>query len=114
MSTNVLTDREKVYRGLLKPKSKLTNGQIRRRVLTGRFKSTQGGLKANQLKENKRGSVVSAKASAKAKSRYNGSAAQAWALATKEYMRKSGEKRFPKKGSAGHAAIRKLYLARLK
>jgi len=108
-----LTDREKVLKGLLKPKSELTNAQVRRRVKEGRFKSTRGGLKSSQLKGNKRGAVVSARASAKAKSRYSGSAAQAWAMATKEYMRKSGAKKFPKKGSAGHAAIRKIYLARL-
>merc|ERR1719321_408703 len=83
-------------------------------VFKGTKVSTSGGLKKSDLKKNKRGKVVSAKASARAKSSKGAKVISAWGAATKAARKALGIKGFcpvggkTKQGQALLAKVKSL------
>ena len=80
-------------------------------VFKGTKAKTSGGLTKADLKKNKRGKIVSAKASNRAKSSKSGMKIAAWGLALKAARKQLGIKGFKacKKGSALYKATKAIY-----
>merc|ERR1712194_807235 len=89
--------------------------QAKASVFRGTKVKTSGGLKKSDLKRNKAGKVVSAKASARAKKSKGYSKIMAWSSATKAARKALGVKGFcpvggaSAKGKALHAKVKSLY-----
>merc|ERR1719188_2905965 len=81
-------------------------------VFKGSKVKTVGGLKKTDLKKNKAGKIVSAKASARAKKSKQGGKILAWAAATKAARKALGVKGFCPVG--GSSAKGKALLAKVK
>merc|ERR1712154_87023 len=90
---------------------KKTRVGSKRQVFSGSRDKSSGGLKKSDLKMNKRGKVVSAKASSASKKRYRNSGASKWANAFKQARKNLGIKGFQplKKGSRLYRETRRIY-----
>merc|ERR1712187_248075 len=83
--------------------SKIAKGKLAKSaVFQGRKSKTSGGLKASDLVKSKSGKIVSKKASAIAKKKFQGSKLQKWCKAVQAARKALGVKGFVacKKGSA--------------
>ena len=93
--------------------SAVTTSGIKRAVYEGRLSHTAGNLGKAQLKENKRGTIVSAKASASAKKNFNAQGNQGpkgWVAACKLAAAELGEWPVPvKKGTKFHNLARQYF-----
>merc|ERR1712150_182974 len=84
-------------------------------VFRGTKHHTSGGLQKKDLKKNKAGKIVSAKASARAKNSKNGKKIAAWGLAVKAARKALGIKGFlpvggkTSAGKALHAKVKSIY-----
>merc|ERR1719412_1909726 len=92
--------------------SKIARGKrAKSSVFRGSKVKTSGGLQKKDLKKNKAGKIVSAKASARAKNSKSGKKIAAWGLATKAARKALGIKGFCPvggKSSQGRALLAKV------
>ena len=96
---------------LIMPAVKSVSARRKRRLLwAGKIPKSCGGLDKSCFEKNNCGKIVSKKRSELAKKNYKKNGLFYWNKACKQckYIQKGEFKRFPKKGTAEHARIKKL------